>query len=306
MRHFSLLAALLAAPASAATAAPFTVSGSGESFVRLQDAVNSLQGGDGTIEIAPGTYKDCAVQEGGRVAFVARDPGAVVFDGGICEGKATLVLRGRASHVEGITFRRTFVPDGNGAGIRMEKGNLTVVGAKFLDAQSGILSANDPASTISIDRSTFAGLGKHPDGNGSHSLYVNYYGALRVTNSRFERGTGGHYLKSRAPRIEVLDSSFDDSQGVNTNYSIDLSEGASGRIAGNVFVNGRNKENYSTMITVAPEERSHSSAGLVIENNRAWLVPGAKETTFVGSWTGERVTIRNNQLGAKVESFGTR
>jgi hypothetical protein len=240
------------------------------------------------------------------VAFVAREPGAVVFDGGVCEGKATLVLRGRASHVEGITFRRTFVPDGNGAGIRMEKGDLTVVGAKFLDAQSGILSANDPASTISIDRSTFAGLGKHPDGHGVHSLYVNHYGALRVTNSRFERGTSGHYLKSRTPRIEVLDSSFDDSQGRNTNYSIDLSEGATGRIAGNAFVNGSRKENYGTMIAVAPEARSHPSAGLVIENNRAWLVPGAQETTFVGSWTSESLVIRNNQLGAKVERFGAR
>jgi hypothetical protein len=307
MRPLLFLAAILAGPASAQSRAAFTVAESGRSFENLQDAVNSLEGGDGTIEIAPGRYKDCAVQEEGRVTFVARTPGTVVFDGGICEDKATLVLRGRGSHVEGIAFTRTFVEDGNGAGIRMEKGDLTVVFAQFLDAQSGILSAEDPASTISIDRSTFAGLGKHPDGNGAHSLYVNGYGGLRVTNCRFERGTGGHYLKSRAPRIEILNTSFDDSHGSNTNYMIDLPYGAVGRIAGNVFVNGRNKDNYGTMIAVTAEGRKHSSEGLAIENNRAWLVAGYPfGNTFVGSWTDEPLTVRNNQLGRGIDSFEKR
>lgn len=307
MRPLLVMAALLAGPASAQSRAAFTVAESGQSFESLQDAVDSLDGGDGTIEIAPGRYKDCAVQEQGRIAFVARTPGTVVFDGGICEDKATLVLRGRGSHVEGITFTRTFVEDGNGAGIRMEKGNLSVVSTKFLDAQSGILSAADPASTISIDRSTFAGLGKHPDGNGAHSLYVNGYGGLRVTNSRFERGTGGHYLKSRAPRIEILDSSFDDSHGRNTNYMVDLPNGAVGRIAGNVFVNGRDKDNYGTMIAVTAEKRKHRSAGLLIEDNRAWVVAGFPfATTFVGSWTDEPLTVRNNHLAQGIGAFKAR
>ena len=96
-----------------------------------------------------------------------------------------------------------------------------------------------------------------------------HYGALRVTNSRFERGTGGHYLKSRAPRIEVLDNSFDDSQGRDTNYMIDLPEGAVGRIAGNTFVQGIGKENYGTLIAVHAEEGDNPSAGLVIEDNDA-------------------------------------
>jgi hypothetical protein len=307
MRSLLLLAALLAGPASARSNTPFTVAETGQGFEHLQDAVDSLNGGDGTIEIAPGRYKDCAVQEEGRIAFVARTVGTVVFDGGVCEDKATLVLRGLGSHVEGITFTRTFVDDGNGAGIRMEKGDLNVVSTQFLDAQSGILSSEDPASTISIDRSTFAGLGKHPDGNGAHSLYVNGYGSLRVTNSRFERGTGGHYLKSRAPRIEILNSSFDDSHGRDTNYMIDLPYGAVGRIAGNVFVNGRNKENYGTMIAVTAEGRKHSSAGLLIEDNRAWLVEGYPfGNSFVGSWTDEPLTVRNNQLGQGIEGFAKR
>jgi hypothetical protein len=302
------VAVLVTAPAFAQSPGPFTVTETGASFHRLQDAVDSIAGGGGTIQISPGTYRDCAVQESGRVAFVAGTRGTVVFDGGICEGKASLVLRGRAAHVEGLTFTHTFVDDGNGAGIRIEKGDLTVVSSIFVDAQSGIVSSNDDrSSTISIDRSTFSGLGKHPDGNGTHSIYVGRYGGIRVTNSRFERGTGGHYLKSRAPRIEVLGSSFDDSRGRDTNYMIDLPEGAVGRIAGNTFVNGADKENYGTMIAVAAESRRQPSAGLTIERNRAWLVPSFPwSTTFVGSWTEEPLVIRDNELGSGIRRFKQR
>ena len=293
-----ILAALLA---GAAPAAPYTVIETGERFDSLQEAVDSLEGGDGTIRIAPGRHRDCAVQESGRIAFVAARPGTAVFDGGVCEGKASLVLRGRAARVEGLVFTGTFVPDGNGAGIRIEKGDLSVVSCRFVDAQTGILSAEDPDSSISIDRSTFAGLGRHPDPWGVHSVYVGRYGALRVTNSRFERGRSGHYLKSRAPRIDVLGSSFDDSRGRNTNYMIDLAEGAVGRIAGNTFVSGRRKDNYGTMIAVAAEDRRQPSAGLTIEKNRAWLVRGFPwQTAFVGTWTSEPLIVRDNNLAPKV------
>jgi hypothetical protein len=298
MRFLIPLMLLLAAPASAQAPASFVVVGSGESFERLQLAVDALRGGDGTIRIAAGTYQDCAVVKAGRVAFVAATPGEAIFDGGVCEGKATLVLRGRSARVEGLTFTNTFVKDGNGAGIRIEKGDLFVFNSKFFDAQCGILSAIDPTGTISIDRSTFSGLGKFPDEHGVHSVYIGGYGALKVTNSRFERGRSGHYLKSRAPRIEAIGNSFDDSLGRHTDYMIDLSHGAMGRIAGNVFVNGLGKENRSTMIAVAAEGARHSSAGLRIEKNRAWLVPGFPgRTAFVGNWSGDTLVVEGNELG---------
>ena len=105
----------------------------------------------------------------------------------------------------------------------------------------------------------------------------------------------------------MLDSSFDDSGGRRTNYLIDLSNGAVGRIAGNVFVHGTGKENYSTMISVAPEGIENRSAGLAIEDNVATVAPGFRwYTAFVGDWSGERLVIRNNRLGPKIETFGRR
>lgn len=283
---------------------PFTVAETGERHGSLQDAVNAIGGGEGTIRIAPGRYTDCAVQEAGIVTFAAETPGEAVFDGGMCEEKATLVLRGRGARVEGLTFTHMRVPDGNGAGIRIEQGNLTVSETMFVDGQCGILSAEDRNSTITIDHSTFSRLGKHPDGNGAHGVYIGHYGRAVVTNSRFERGTGGHYLKIRAPRVEITGNSFDDSQGRDTNYMIDLSEGAVGRIAGNSFVQGTGKENYGTFIAVHAEEGDNPSAGLIIEDNVAWLVPGfAWSTTFVGDWSGEALVVRNNRLARGITPF---
>ena len=298
------LATALTGPLQAQSSAPFTVMETGESFGTLQEAVNEIGRGSGTIRIAPGRYGECAVQEAGRVAYVSESRGAAVFDGGACEGKATLVLRGKAARVEGLVFTRVRVPDGNGAGIRLQDGDLDVSYTFFSDGQCGILSHDGPPGSISVDHSTFSGLG---EGDGVHSIYIGHYGSLRVTNSRFERGRGGHYVKSRAPRIEILDSSFDDSRGRRTNYLIDLSNGAVGRIAGNVFVHGTGKEDYTTMITVAPESPENRSAGLVIEDNVASVAPLFRWTTaFVGDWSGERIEIRNNRLGPKIETFAKR
>jgi hypothetical protein len=290
-------AAIGAGPLQAQTKAPFLVADTGRYFTSLEQAVAAIGSGEGTIRIAPGRYGDCAIQEGGRIAFVAEERGTAVFDGGACEGKATLVLRGRSARIDGLVFVNVRVADGNGAGIRLEQGDLEVAYTRFADGQCGILSHNDPKSSIRIDHSTFSGLGKDPDGTGAHSLYIGDYGLLSVTRTRFERGTGGHYLKSRAARIEVLDSSFDDSGGRRTNYLIDLSNGAVGRIAGNTFVNGTGKENHATMVTIAPEGAENRSAGLVIENNDVSVVPGFKwHTTFVGDWSGEKLVVRSNRV----------
>jgi hypothetical protein len=295
------LAACAVGPVHAQGSGPFLVVETGESFGSLEQAVAAIGADSATIRIAPGRYDDCAVQEAGRIAFVAEERGTAVFDGGACEGKATLVLRGQGASVDGLVFVNVRVGDGNGAGIRIEQGDLDVAWTRFADGQCGILSGNDPASSITIAHSTFSGLGKDPDGSGAHSVYVGGYGRVSVTNSRFERGTGGHYLKSRSPRIEVLNNSFDDSQGRRTNYLIDLSNGAVGRIAGNVFVNGTGKENHATMVTVAPEGAENASEGLVIEDNDVSVAPGFKwHTAFVGDWSGDRLVVRGNRVASGI------
>jgi len=296
--------ALLAQPRSAA----YTVVETGQGFTRLQDAVDAIGDRQGSIAIAPGTHRDCAVQSQGFISYLASEPGTAVFDSVTCEGKAALVLRGRGTEVSGLVFQNMRVADFNGAGIRLEKGDLTVAQSWFRDSQQGILTGADPQGTIVIDRSTFSRLGTcEGPGGCAHSIYIGDYGQLRVTRSRFEEGRGGHYVKARAGQVEIAGNSFDDARGKTTNYMIDLPGGAVGQISNNWFVQGQDKENYSAFIAVAAEGHDHTSNGLVITGNDARLAPGvSRNTVFVADWSGDQLALGSNALGPGLKRFEKR
>lgn len=310
---FALGLPLLAAVPTASSlgqsgdAAPYTVTETGRSFTRLQDAVDAIGDGRGTIRFASLRFADCAVQGQGDVTYQATVPGQSVLDGKACEDKAALVLRGRNARIEGLVFANIRVPDKNGAGVRLEHGNLSVSQAWFRDSEQGVLSGDDAQGAIRIDKSTFTRLGTCEGPGCAHSVYIGNYGLLAITRSRFEAGTGGHYVKSRAARIELTDSSFDDTAGRGTNYMVDLPEGATGTIAGNWFVQGRDKENYSAFVAVAAEHRSHPSAGLAVEGNNARFAPGVdRRSAFVADWSGEPLKLGQNALGAGIAGFEKR
>lgn len=288
--------------------AAFEVKETGRGYATLQAAVDAIGAGRGTVLIRPGTYRQCAVQKAGVVTYVAHRRGTVSFDGVACEGKAALVLRGAGAEVRGLTFSRIKVPDGNGAGIRLEKGALNIAHSRFLDSQQGILTGNDPDARIYIVRSTFSGLGTCENSAGcAHSIYVGNFGRLTVRESRFERGRGGHYVKSRAREIVIENNSFDDANGFETNYMIDLPAGATGRIAGNWFVQGRSKQNYSAFIALGAEKRLHPSDGLVVSDNEARFVPGLRRSSvFLADWTGAKISTSGNKLAEGLTRYERR
>jgi len=289
-------------------AKPFTVVETGKGYVSLQTAVKAIGEKRGTIRIAPGTYRQCAVQEKGVITYIAEKAGTAVLEGRSCEGKAGLVLRGVGAEVRGLTFRNYAVRDGNGAGIRLERGQLNVAYTRFMDSQQGILSANDPNSKIFITRSTFSGLGTCENSAGcAHSLYIGEFGELTVRESRFEKGRGGHYVKTRSGRVVIEDNSFDDSAGKGTNYMIDLPAGSKGQIANNWFVQGRDKENYSAFIALGAESSLHNSDGLVVKGNEARFAPGVqRQSTFLADWTGARVQMGGNRLAPGLQKYERR
>ena len=282
-----------------AATTPFTIAETGQGYPTLAAAVDAVRDGTATILIAPGTYHECVVQAGGQITYKAVQPGTAIFERTVCEDKAAFVLRGRGSAVDGVVFRKFRVRDGNGAGIRIEMGDLTVTRSTFLDSQEGILGGGHPTvRSITIDRSSFAGLGQCDESpNCAHSVYLSVDGLVTITHSRFERGTGGHYVKLRARRVAITDNSFDDSAGRKTNYMIDLSEGGTGMIAQNMFVQGAAKENRSGLIVVAAEARTYPTDGLRVEGNTAGLAPGAPANpAFVADLSGGRITVANNRL----------
>lgn len=306
------LAAALLLPAAVLVAQPapgaFTVVESGRSYASLQDAVDAVGNTRATIRIAPGEYRQCAVQEAGVIVYEAAQPGTVTLAGRACEGKASLVLRGTGAEIRGLTFSNINVADGNGAGIRLEAGALNVAYGRFQNSQQGILTAADPAINIYITRSTFTGLGTcENDAGCAHSLYIGDVGSLTVRESRFERGAGGHYLKARAAKVVIEGNSFDDANGRGTNYMIDLPAGSVGRIADNWFVQGRDKENYSAFIALGAEDILHPSDGLKVENNEARFVPGlVRQSAFFADWTGSRIVMQGNRLAGGIKQYEQR
>jgi hypothetical protein len=283
----SLLAAIpLTALLAQGSPAPFTVEETGRGYTSLQAAVDAIGDGQGTIAIAPGNHRQCAVQTAGEIAYMALVPGEAVFDAVTCEGKAALVLRGRGAQVSGLVFQNMNVRDFNGAGIRLEHGNLTVAQSWFRDSQQGILTADDTTAQLVVDRSTFTRLGTCEGAGGcAHSIYTGSLGQVRITNSRFEQGRGGHYAKVRSARVDIAGCSFDDSGGRATNY----------------------KENYSAFIAVAAENRDFSSAGLVVAGNNARFAPGVDRTSvFVADWSGEVRQIEGNVLGRNLTRYELR
>lgn len=311
LRALALVAAAIL-PVAVVSAQPvpdaFTIAETGARFATLQEAVDAIGEGRGTIRIAEGTYRQCAVQSAGVIVYEAPRPGSVTFIARSCEGKAAFVLRGIGAEIRGITFSNMRVPDGNGAGIRLEKGALNVAHARFENSQQGILTADDPTGRIYITRSTFTGLGTCENSAGcAHSIYIGNFGSLTVRESRFERGMGGHYVKARSREVVIENNSFDDANGKATNYMIDLPAGSVGRIADNWFVQGRDKENHSAFIALGAEDLLHPSDGLEVVNNEARFVPGvSRSSAFLADWTASRVVMQGNRIAGGVKQYEQR
>src|SRR3546814_9194077 len=102
MRLFSTLLLVSAAVTATALAqgvtSPFTVAESGRSYATLGDAIRAIGNGRGTVLVAPGSYAQCAVQQGGDVTIRAQKPGTAILDGVACEQKDRKSTRLNSSH----------------------------------------------------------------------------------------------------------------------------------------------------------------------------------------------------------------
>ncbi|MBV8169696.1 MAG: hypothetical protein JO021_23115, partial [Alphaproteobacteria bacterium] len=193
--------------------------GSGQQFTTLAAAVAASHAGD-TIDVQAGTYYDDAatithaltiVGVGGYAHFV--DTHALAND------KANLVVDATLT-IQNLEFSGASASGSNGAGIRWETGNLTVLNSSFHDNQEGILAADNPTGVAVIKNSSFV-----HNGNGSdqeHGVYLGQVASLTADNDYFSNQYGGQDLKSRAAQNTITNSVFVDPPDGTTNYVIDL------------------------------------------------------------------------------------
>lgn len=239
--------------------------GAGEAFGTLSAAVGAASAGD-TILVNAGTYVNDFVtvsvpltiqSVGGMANFV--DDGTVP----IPNGKAIMTVDANLT-INGLGFSGASVPDGNGAGIRYETGNLTIENSLFQGNQDGLLGAPNPTGTITIDHSEFTGNGA---GDGyTHNIYVGAIQTLTIENSTITAANVGHDIKSRAANDVIIDNRITDGPDGSTSYEIDLPNAGNAVIAGNVIEKGPNAQN-NHFISYGEEGVAYAGNGLSITGN---------------------------------------
>ncbi len=261
---------------------------------QLGALIAAAKSGD-VVTLQPGRYTDCAVIAQDRLTLRAVKPGSVILDGGTCEEKAGLVFRGGLLVIEGLMFRNMRVSDGNGAGIRQERGALIVRNAVFYNNQSGILVNSGPNMSLQVSNSQFARNGSCRSAGGcAHSIYAGEIDKVEVLNSRFRLASGGHFLKSRARQTHVTGSQFDDAGGI-ASYLIDLPYGSAGVISDNRFFKSKTARNRLCIIRVGSEGAKQSSAQLSIRGNAARSE--LPLTIFLYNDTTDPIQLGKNELG---------
>lgn len=202
---------------------------------RIADAARIAKDGD-TVEILPGEYRgDVAVWTQRRLTLrgVGVRP-VLAADGRSAEGKAIWVIRDGDILIENIEFRGTRVPSQNGAGIRFEKGRLTVRNCLFADNQMGLLTGNDGNAELTIEDSVFSDAPKQTQSL-PHLLYAGSIARLAISGSRFTGGHWGHLIKSRARQTDLRYNLIHDGPDGQASYEVDLPNGGTAILVGNVI-----------------------------------------------------------------------
>lgn len=239
--------------------------GADKQFRTIAAAVAASRDGD-IVEIDAGTYTDdfpAAINTnitlkgvGGMAHMVATVP--------IPNGKAFLVSNAGLT-VDHMEFSGAKVSDMNGAGIRHQGGDLTILNSHFHHNQDGILVAPVPGATVTIRNSEF-GFNGAGDGQ-SHALYVNEVAKLDVANSYFHDTSVGHNFKSRALETVISNSRFQDEDGT-ASYGIDLPNGGKVTITGSVIQQGSGSQNPA-MVSFGAEGNLKAVNSLTMADNVA-------------------------------------
>ena len=286
-----ILVVATACPSSGATLKV----GPSETYKAPSAAAAAAENGD-HIEIEPGEYFDCVVWGADNLVIEGTGPGVVITDK-TCMGKGLFVIQGNNTTVRNLTLTRSRVPDMNGAGIRLDNGNLTVDSVKFINNQSGIFGGV-PGTTVTVRDSEFDRNGTCA-GACAHAIYVGNVDLLRVENSHFSNTRQAHSIKSRALRTEVTGCTIVDGQDGTSSYLIDVPNGGALIVRDNTLEKGPKAENHRAAIAIGEEGVSHPTPEITVTDNN-FRNDGNYETALLWNLTATTPTLNGNQLSGSV------
>jgi uncharacterized protein (TIGR03382 family) len=219
--------------------------------------VIEIDAGEYAGDVATWTQNDLTLRGvGGRAHLRA--------DGNHAGGKGTWVIQGDDTTVENIEFSEASVPDENGAGIRQEGAGLTVRNCYFHDNENGILAGDNANSDIVVEMSEFDNNG-FGDGQ-THNMYINHVRTFTLRYSYSHHAVIGHNVKSRANVSYILFNRIMDEATGTSSYLIDLPNGGTSYVIGNLLHQGENTDN-STMLSYGAEGINNDTDELYVVNN---------------------------------------
>lgn len=218
-----------------------------------------VQAGDYRADVAAWPQNDLSLKAlGGRVRMLAQ--------GASEQGKGIFVTTGERIRIEGFDFSGCQVPGGNGAGLRLERGSLSLLDCRFTDNEMGVLTSNDGRVRLDIDACEFVSSAPRSGGGLNHNLYAGSIAYLRVVGSYFHHGQIGHLLKSRAAVNHIFYNRLTDEIGGQASYELEFPNGGQALVVGNLIQQSSGTENPH-MISFGAEGLTWPQQELQLINN---------------------------------------
>lgn len=248
------------------------------------------------IEIdAGGTYSGdvCAITRNRLTIRGMNGRPKIQAGGKSAEGKAIWVIKGANTTIENIEFTGAAVESRNGAGIRQEGRNLTVLNCYFHHNENGILTTH-LAGSISVEHSEF-GWNGYGDGY-SHNIYVGGTDSFTLHASYMHHAVGGNVVKSRAAVNNITYNRLSSEDG-KSSWELDLPNGGQALVLGNIIQQGAESVNEH-MVSFGTEGARPNSrmvfAGNTVVNLRA------NGRVFMKA-AGTVIEARNNLFAGNLE-----
>lgn len=183
----------------------------------------------------------------------------------IKNGKAIWVIKGNNTVIRNIEFSGARVRDRNGAGIRLEGGDLTLENCYFHHNQTNLLSGKLPLTTITIRKSEFSDITIFS--GQSHNIYVGDTKEFILEDSKIHSAHVGHNVKSRARISTIRNNRIYDSPTQISSYLIDIPNGGMALIENNFLYQSEKAANHA-MINYASKDIKYPVNKIVIKNNQ--------------------------------------
>jgi len=248
-----------------------TVCREGCRFSDLNEAIKAAESG-GTVTVAPGLHGSCGVIQKPIRLIGLKGPSnkRAHLAGGVCWGKASLVVTASDVLIEGFEISNVTVGDRNGACIRIDSGAGDVIVRDLYchDSENGILGG-PLKGTVIVENSTFERNGA--DQGQAHGLYISQGDAFILRNSKILSTKGrGHSLKSGAKRTIIEDSMIAALDGANSR-AVDAFGGGEVVIRRSVIQQGKNSDNHEALGISLEARRINPEPHLtIVENN--WFI----------------------------------